>query len=450
MQLSLEQEKELWLYLEDFQKSETAEDNNGKTAYSSFDDNRIKAIEELKKMVSDFLSGSLSMVDFKEKSEMMSRTFPYWGFKGFSGQMQLNQYVNNIEDSMKEKKLKEALSVPKNIDEAVMKIDTLAEYLTELKTKTDNPKSIPRVNQSLMLSYFWELQAPELYPVFFGSEKNVLENLGFDFKSQETSGVAFRYFAEIYSAIRSLFEKTKGINEKHPVWYIEHVLWNQFKQQNTDVGVADAEIETKRKAPSVTKTTRRPDESWIPPVIADLENLALNQETEWTQKRGIKPEKAFETKLRYLFTILGYNVTELGQGKGREPDGVAISTDGHAGYYAVIYDAKAREKDYSIGTGDREITEYIKNKQRELQRQRVDKVSFLIVSSEFTNSPSLENSLRDIYRATRVPVILVKAKDLLDIVNRKLSNADIDHAQLEDLFLETGFLTAEKIVDVLG
>ncbi len=449
MQLSLEQEKELGLYLEDFQKSQTVEDNNVVTTYASFDDNRIKAIEELKKMVSDFLGGSLSIVDFKEKSETMSRTFPHWGFKGFSGQMQLNQYVNNIEDSAKEKNLKEALSVPKSMDEAVAKINTLAEYLTELKTKTDNPKSIPRVNQSFMLSYFWELQAPEIYPVFFGSAKNVLENLGFDFKSQETAGVEFKYFAEIYIAIRSLFEKTKNLNEKHPVWYVEHVLWNQFKKQSVSTG-ADVEVETKREAPSKIKTARTPDESWIPPIIADLEALALNQETEWTQKRGIKPEKAFETKLRYLFTILGYNVTELGQGKGREPDGIAISTDGHAGYYAIIYDAKAREKDYSIGTGDREITEYIKNKQRELQRQRVDKVSFLIVSSEFTNSPSLENSLKDIYRATRVPVILVKAKDLLDIVNRKLSNADIDHAQLEDLFLETGLLTAEKIVDVLG
>ena len=80
----------------------------------------------------------------------------------------------------------------------------------------------------------------------------------------------------------------------------------------------------------------------------------------------------------------------------------------------------------------------------------MDKVSFLIVSSEFTDSPSLESSLKDIYRATRVPVILVRAKDLLYIVGRKLSNADINHSQLEDLFLETGILTTDKIVDVLG
>jgi len=445
MQLTPEQNKLLTSYLSDFVQSPTVEDNSVQLPYAEFDSKRIVAIVELRKMLDCFLSGSFSPADFKGKSEIMSRALPYWGFKNFSGQMQLNQYVNNIDDATKEKQLKNALTLPKTLDEAVLKINNLAEYLTELKTKTDNPKSIPRVNQSFMLSYFWELQVPERYPVFFGSAKNVLENLGFDFKSQESAGAEYKYFAEIYFAIRFQYEKA-GIKENHPIWYVEHVLWNQFKKQQ---GESEPEI-VREKPINVSKVGKTQDESWIPPVIADLEQLALNQETEWSKKRGLKPDKAFETKLRYLFTVLGYNVTELGQGKGREPDGVAISTDGHAGYYAIIYDAKAREVNYSIGTGDREIVEYIKNKQRELQRQRVDKISFLIVSSEFLDKPSLDSSLKDIYRATRVPVILVRAKDLLYIVNRKLSNADIDHAQLEDLFLETGVLTTDKIVDVLG
>ena len=447
MQLTQEQEKELGVYLEDFRKSSMVEDSNVKMPYDAFDDKREAAILDLKKMVLGFLDGDLSSVDFKEKSDAMSRTYPYWGFKGFSGQMQLNQYVNNIDDEAKEKRLKGALELPKTLDEAASKIDVLAEYLTELKTKTDNSKSIPRVNQSFMLSYFWELQNPELYPVFYGSAKNVLENLGFDFKSQKTAGIEYKYFVEICYAIRAFFEDTRGVKEQNHTWFVEHILWHQFKKQKKEV-----KIETKKDIYTTSKirAIKGDEESWIPPIIADLEKLALNEETEWTKKRNIKPEKAFETMLRYVFTILGYNVTELGQGRGREPDGVAISTDGHSGYYAIIYDAKAREKDYSIGTGDREIIEYIKNKQKELQKQRVDKVSFLIVSSEFSNSPSLETSLKDIFRVTRVPVILLRAKDLLYIVERKLSNADIDHSQLEDLFLETGILTTDKIVDIFG
>ncbi len=445
MQLTQEQEKILGIYLEDFRKSEIIKDNNVKMPYESFDDLRAAAIPDLKKMVVDFLNGNLSLRDFKEKSEAMSRSHPHWGFKGFSGQMQLNQYVNNIEDDSKEKRLKEAISLPITLKDAVAKINKMAEYLTEFKTKTDKPQSIPRVNQSFMLTYFWELQNQEFHPVFYGSAKKLLEDLGFDFESQETVGDKYRYFAEIFFAIRSFFEDKKDTKERFPIWFIEHVLWKQFKTQNKE-----DEIEVKKETSAKLKISKTMEESWIPPIIADLENLALNQETEWSKKKNVRPEKAFETKLRYIFTILGYNVTELGQGTGREPDGVAISTSGDSGYYAIIYDAKAREKEYSIGTGDREIIEYIRKKQRELQRQRVDKVSFLIISSEFSNNPSLDSSIKDIFKATRVPVILIRAKDLLYIVSKKLSNADINHAQLEDLFLERGIVTTNKIIDILG
>lgn len=448
MNLTQEQEKELRVYLEEFQKSSTVTDNGVDIEFASFDNKRVEAISEIKDIVSDFLKGTLTSTEFKEKSDLMSRKYPYWGFSGFSGQMQLNQFVKNIEDSEKDKHLKEALSLPQTLDEAVIKINNLAEYLTQLKTKSDNPKSIPRVNLSFMLSYFWEVQSPEALPVFYGSAKNVLENLGFDFKTQETTGDEYRYFVEIYSVIRTFYIEKANVNDPHPVWFVEHVLWKQFTKKHTDVAEENVKI-----IPSQNKSTqvvKMDDESWIPSIVADLEKLALNQETEWSIKRNIKPEKAFETKLRYVFTILGFNATELGQGRGREPDGVAISSDGHSGYYAIVYDAKAREKEYTIGTQDREIVEYIKNKQRELQRQRVDKVSFLIVSSEFNDRTSLDSSLKDIYRATRVPVVLVRAKDLLYVVGKKLSNADIDHTQLEDLFLETGILTIDKIVDVLG
>lgn len=446
MQITQEQINEIKKYLEEFRSASIVKDDTGDISYGSFDTNRVNAIPEIKQVLDNFLSGKISLIDFKEQSDSFSRKYPYWGFGGFSGQMQLNQYVKNIEDGEKDQKLKEAISLPQSVDEAVAKINALADYLTELKTKADNPKSIPRVNQSFLLSYFWEAQSPETFPVFYGSAKNVLENMGFDFKNHETIGDEYKYFADIYSAFQSFFEDQENVKEQHIVWYVEHVLWKQFNKQDTE----SVSVVVTPNTVVLGGSKKTDEESWIPPVISDLEQLALNQETEWSKKRGLRPEKAFETKLRYLFTVLGFNTTELGQGKGREPDGVAISTDGHSGYYAVVYDAKAREKEYTIGTGDREIVEYIKNKQRELQRQRVDKVSFLIVSSEFTDRASLDSSLKDIFRATRVPVILVKAKDLLYIVGRKLSNAEIDHTQLEDLFLETGILTRDKIVDVLG
>ena len=141
MQLTQEQQKILGIYIDDFNKAPTVEDNNETIPDAIFDEKRMVAIIALRKMLSDFMSGTLSLVEFKEKSEAMSRVFPYWGFKNFSGQMQLNQYVNNIEDGTQEKRLKEALAVPKALEESVAKINTLAKYLAELKLKPITPRA---------------------------------------------------------------------------------------------------------------------------------------------------------------------------------------------------------------------------------------------------------------------------------------------------------------------
>ena len=109
MNLTQEQENELRVYLEEFQKSSTVPDNGVDIEFASFDDKRVEAIAEIKDIVNEFLKGALSSTEFKEKSDLMSRKYPYWGFSGFSGQMQLNQFVKNIEDSEKDNHLKEII-----------------------------------------------------------------------------------------------------------------------------------------------------------------------------------------------------------------------------------------------------------------------------------------------------------------------------------------------------
>jgi len=442
MELTEEQKDKIEIYLANFQKNPIVKDRNIEMPYKSFDQLKVNALLKLKRIVTEYLNGDLSLQNFKNESDEISRSFPSLGFKGFNGQMRLNQYVNNIQDKMRDEKFKEALILPKDLEDAKKKINSFADYLRRLKLETNNSRSIPKMNQSFMLSYFWEAQSPGLFPVFYSSTKNVLENIGFDFKDQETPGDEYKYFADICYSIYSFLNEEKGVKEQFPLWFVEHLLWAEFWKPDTEEKSEENKIikfETKQVV----------DESWVPPIIGDLKYLALNQETEWSKTRNLKPEKAFETKLRYVFTILGYEVTELGQGKGREPDGVAISKGGHDNY-ALIYDAKAREKEYSIGTDDREIIEYINKKRRELEKQRINKIYFLIVSSEFLNNTLVEKTLRDIYKKTQVPVVLLRAKDLLYIVERKLSHTDIDHFQMEDLFCEKGILTREKIIDILG
>jgi hypothetical protein len=256
----------------------------------------------------------------------------------------------------------------------------------------------------------------------------------------------------VLQEIQGLYrEQVKGNEVKYPYWFIEHVLWKQFLNSNTTTGAAlDRQPGAEESKPSAATRTLEVASEWLPPVIADLGELALNRETPWSQRNGAKPEKALETKVRIAFTLLGYEATELGQGRGRQPDGFAISVNVPDGDYAVVYDAKAREKYFSVGTSDREMYEYIKRKGEELKRRRVNRSYFLIVSSEFDPSPGSLNLVKDVFRRTRIPIIMMRAADLLFLIEEKLKDTELTHERLERLFLETGVLTREKIVDILG
>lgn len=445
MYINEEQKSSILLYLKNFLESPTVINDGAEQDYHVFDEKRIAAIPKLKDLVDDFLSGKIILKDFKEKSEIDCRKYPYWGFKNFSGQMQLNQYTNNIDDSQKDKLLKKAITVPKNENEASSKIDLISSYLSKLKEKTDNPKSIPRISQYYLLSYFWEIQDYAKWPVYYGSTRKVLLSLGFKLDELESYGQEYLEFLKIMKEIKRLFDVSGCKDEKFPYWFIEHVFWHQFIK----LGSQAQDLTVQEGEKSKTKTVPGGMGEWIPNIVKDLSELSLNKDTDWSKKMGVKAEKAFETKLRYAFTLLGYETTELGQGTGREPDGIALSIGVHDGDYAIVYDAKARGNEFSIGTGDREIYEYIQKKREELRRHRINKTYFVIVSSEFNEAANM-SAIREIYRRTQVPVILLKAIDLLFIIDTKLQNVEIDHTRLEYLFLDTGLITREKIIDSLG
>lgn len=447
-----DQQKEiLKVYLHNFLEFKNVTNYGEKEGYLKFWDKRLEGIKQTKEIISNYLNNKISIKEFKESIDSLSRECPYWGFKGFSGQMQLNQYVNNINDSERENILKQSISKPETLDEAVNKINLLSDYLKKLKISSDNPKSIPRTNLSFFLSYFWEIQSKGLLPVYYGSSKKIFLDMGLMNDSYESAGEEYYTFVKIMEEIVSFFKEEKVDLGDNPFWFVEHVIWNKYVDNKT----IESEIKKESKEESTKEIAEKEIEYktnslWVPPIIGDLEDLALNKETDWTKERNVKPEKAFETKLKYLFNILGYESEELGQGKGRQPDGVAISKGVEDGEYAIVYDAKAREINYSIGTQDREISEYIINKKQELKSQRVKKVYFLIVSSDFNQSPSSNQLLREIERKTQTHVTLMKASDLLFIVENKLKNSDLTHRHLEDLFLDTGLKTREQIIESLS
>ena len=224
------QKQALLSYVKDLQKD-----------YKEFDEKRVSSIKELKSLIEDFIYKKITIEGFKERSELMCRKLPYWGFKGFSGQMQLNQYVKNIDDKQKENVIREALIVPGNEHEVVEKIDNLSDYITELRKKLNYPKGFPWPSQIFMLTYFWEIQTPEKWPIYYDASKKVLSNIGFDFNASDSHGKKYLEFVEVISAIKKLYEEEGFIDKKHPTWFIEHVLWRQYQNQQSTSGLLKSE-----------------------------------------------------------------------------------------------------------------------------------------------------------------------------------------------------------------
>lgn len=446
------QKDKLRAYLQTFLQSENVYNVGSSESYKAFWEKRNAATVILNETLNKYLQNEISLREFKETNEKLCREFPFWGFKNFSGQMQLNQYVNNIDDSAKEDILKRSLQVPSDLSAAKDIINEMSEYLSTIKQSSENPKAIPRVNQSFLLSYFWEIQEIGKFPVYFGSSKKILVDLGLMNDSYESHGEEYETFVAIINEIAEFLKADNVDLGERPYWFVEHILWNSYMDNKPaePEKIDTIEPDAPKAASSERGAVITGSSNWVPPIIADLEDLAFNQETEWTKTRNIKPEKAFETKLRYAFTIMGFDTEELGQGKGRQPDGVAISRDVDDGQYAIVYDAKARENYYSVGTGDREMSEYIRNKKTELRRRNITRIYFVIVSSEFGNNPNDVSLIREVYRKTQVPVTLLKASDLLFIIENKLKNSDLNHTYLEDLFLDTGVKTRSQVVDLLS
>ena len=187
------QKQALLSYVKDFQED-----------YREFDEKRASSIKELKSLIEDFIYKKITLKEFKERSGLMCRKFPYWGFKGFSGQMQLNQYVKNIDDKQKENVLREALIVPGNEHEVVERIDSIFDYITELRKQLNYPKGFPWPSQIFMLTYFWEIQIPEEWPIYYDASKKVLSNIGFDFSASDSHGKNYLEFTEVIDAIKEL------------------------------------------------------------------------------------------------------------------------------------------------------------------------------------------------------------------------------------------------------
>ncbi len=428
---------------------------------SERDERRAEIIENvMHPLLTDYIDGAVSLADFKSKVDSINKRNPYWGFKGIKGQMFFNMVVNVAGDEEElEQELKTAIAAPSSERLAASHIRNFVSYVRRLGddfvASGGSPHGRPKISSvPFFLSYFWQIQDPNTWPVYFTNSVQVMGDLNLWQPSGEFAAdyVAFK---QIHEELAKAFSKES--DRTFAPYEVEHVFW--FKGGNPFGGDHPLAKEGEGVRPPMTggelltdELLDRLPESFVPPIVQVIPRLARNDESlvEAANASGTNIPRALEKNIDAALTVLGYDTKLLGQGQGRVPDGIAVDIDNS---YAIIWDAKARNGFYSMGTDDRTIREYIVTQSRELRRRRnLRNVYYVIVSSAFADD--YDDPVRTLKMETDVSeVILLEADALVAMVDAKLRSPlqlTLGPDGLQRLFTASAVLSAEMVKEMVG
>lgn len=403
------------------------------------DRKRLEVVPEVLDWLNNFFSGEIPLEEFKTGVDGLNKRNPLWGFSAINGQMFFNMLTkttinNNKLDDLSEL-LEDLLRVPDSIDDAQGKLSRLEAFVIQISRNIDDRRRAPKVGSiPYFLSYFWQIQKPYEYPIYYtsmieGFRQNEIWTPSGDVSSD------YRDFYFLNFEIKEYLSNQTG--REISLWDIEHMLWYNIKKepyvnQEDEIDV----VET----PAIGLPR-----SYIPPIISILPKLAKNDPdiVSICEQNDRSIVKEFEERCAILFRILGFETQIYGQGMGRVPDGVALCDEYR---YAIIFDAKVRQGSYTMGTDERAIREYIHRQTGDLRRRGIWNIYFMIISSSFSGEH--DDAIRGIKIDTPVnEVILAEVDALLAMVENKLRDPMINLGpeSLQRLFANSGVLT-ETIV----
>ncbi|MGE4299104.1 MAG: hypothetical protein AB7E47_13865 [Desulfovibrionaceae bacterium] len=441
-----------------------ARNPNGKKCWEeniAFDAERREVIKTtLMPLLTGFLTGKTPLNEFKSGVDSTNKAHNCWGFRGFKGQMFFNILTNvaldpngGLPPAKLDAALKAALTMPTTKAAAQKQVNDFAAFVRQLgeqyvaagnkKTGCPKPGSIP-----FFLSYFWQIQGPDTWPVYYTSSVNALADSNLWSPGEDVGGT-YLAFKHIHEELAQLFTKTG--KQPFGLYEVEHVFW--FKNSAGEV------VETpprpgdraRRQGGMEDDATELLPDSFVPPIIAILPRVALNEPGLATAAKnsGTSLERAFEKSINAAFTILGYTTELLGQGKGRVPDGTAVD---YSNRYAIIWDAKVRADGYSIGTDDRTIREYIKTQVQKLKAKSLDNVYYAVISSAFKED--YDDIVSSLKMETPISEIcLVQADALVAMVDLKLRDpqlVELGPTGLQRLLCNSGVLTGKLVREKLA
>jgi hypothetical protein len=405
------------------------------------DTDRKEAIKTLKGLIDNFLTGKTPLGIFKTEIDSFNKQNNLWGFTAVKGQMFFNQLTKYNDTGIDElaKLLKKVIDEPKNLSDALQKIDALENYCKRIyakatdKRKAPNPKSV-----GYFLSYFWQIHNYEKWPVLFSSLTLAFSELGF-WDEPATQKEGYGHFYALNDEVKKIISIHSRKNISN--WDTEHAFWN-YKKISSSGGPKPAK--KKKEIVEVSEEEKTLFEAnfelsdYIIPKVAKLIELGKSSEKSASTKGS-----EFEKLVAEIFKQLDFEVELLGQGTGRNPDVILKCREENT---AFLVDAKAYAAGYSLGIDDRAIKEYINYFCPKLQKEGYKKIGFIIVSNSFKSN--FEEFINEITWNTDIKrFLLLTSEALLYLLAYKTK----DKTQLSEIVEAiVGFgstITAQDIIE---
>lgn len=412
---------------------------------------RGQVIPEVQAVLQNYLSGNTQLDEFKTQVDSINKRHRLWGFKGINGQMFFNLMTKTSTAGGKttefENLLKRSLPLPETPERSAKIIDEFAEFTRSLAKYVADQRGAPKIRAiNFFLSYFWQIQAPHQYPIYYTSMVNALAEYNL-WSPVDGPGESYVSFFRLNYEMRDLFSQES--KREITLWEVEHALWLVVQPEKTPQATTTPPASQPILAVENADLAELPD-SYVPPVVSILPRLAVNDPdlAKVCHAMGSSIEKVFENRVDALFKMLGYETEALGQGRGRVPDGVAICREFH---YAIGYDAKVRQGAYTMGIDERPIREYIYGLTERLKKQGIRQIYFMVISSSFSGDH--DDVIRSLKMETDArEILLVEASALVALLEAKLRDPllTLGPDGIQRLLADSGVLREADIREFQG
>lgn len=422
--------------------NKTVLDTKG-NVYDDIDGKRVEAIETLKMIIDDFLVGRIDLAEFKTDIDSFNKKNNLWGFTSIKGQMFFNLLLKTV-SGQSEKDLtsilKDGVAEPKDLTDALNKIESLDAYVSKIFNKAPDKRKAPNPGSiCYFLSYFWQIHNYQKWPIMYSSLIVSYTDIGL-WNEVSNPKDAYKIFYELNEEVKSILSKHTGRSINN--WEAEHAFWNfrtitAYPKTDKPKGTTVIVEEKEELMISTLKTANFSIYDYIPPITAKLIELGgksdMNAPTKGYQ---------FEKVAGEAFKQLGFDVELYGQGKGREPDFIIKNKEDNV---AFIVDAKAYTN-YNMGAGDeRAINEYISHYCPKLTKEGIKKIGFIIVSNEFKSE--FEDFVNDVTWNTPIKRFLLLTSDaLLHLLAYKMKDQISPSEIVTSLITFKNIITKEDVI----